>query len=81
MFVNSEINNLKKVLVHKPDIGISRVSPRRSDELLFDDIVDYPRILNEHKIFTEVLELFMGKDFVLDVEQLFIEAFFSFDFK
>ncbi|WP_236976757.1 arginine deiminase family protein [Membranihabitans maritimus] len=74
MFVDSEINNLKKVLVHKPDIGISRVSPRRSDELLFDDIVDYPRILNEHKIFTEVLELFMGKDFVLDVEQLFIEA-------
>ena len=39
VFSDSEIFPLKKVIIHKPDEGIARISPRRAGELLFDDIV------------------------------------------
>lgn len=72
--VNSEIQPLQKVLVHRPDKGISRVSPRRSNELLFDDIVDYQGILEEHRTFIRLLELFIGSENVLEVEDLLFET-------
>ena len=37
--VSSEIDPLKKVIVHRPDDGIERISPKKAEELLFDDIV------------------------------------------
>lgn len=72
--VNSEIQPLQKVLVHTPDEGVSRVSPQRSGELLFDDIVDYKGILEEHATFVRLLKLLIGKDHVLEVEDLLCEA-------
>src|SRR5699024_12469572 len=65
--VNSEIQPLKSVMVHRPDQGISRVTPKRSNELLFDDIVDYDTILQEHEIFTRILGWFIGPENVLEV--------------
>ena len=52
--VSSEIAALKKVIVHRPDEGIARVSPKRAEDLLFDDIVYLPQMQNEHDIFTRV---------------------------
>ncbi len=66
-------------MVHRPDEGISRVSPRRSEELLFDDIVDYQGILNEHETFTRLLDLFIGSENVLEVEDLLYETLDSSD--
>ncbi|MFM2393449.1 MAG: hypothetical protein RLZZ546_1431 [Bacteroidota bacterium] len=43
--VNSEIGKLKKVIVHRPDRGIGRITPKRATELLFDDIVYVPHLL------------------------------------
>jgi arginine deiminase len=40
--VSNEIGELKKVIIHRPDEGISRISPKRAAELLFDDIVHWP---------------------------------------
>ncbi|NND33106.1 MAG: arginine deiminase, partial [Saprospiraceae bacterium] len=74
MYVNSEIGPLEKVVVHRPEEGISRVSPKRSDELLFDDIVFLPRIQQEHDIFTSILKKFIGTENVLYLEQLLFEA-------
>src|SRR5699024_5559968 len=71
--VNSEIQPLKSVMVHRPDQGISRVTPKRSNELLFDDIVDYDTILQEHEIFTRILGWFIGPENVLEVEDLLYE--------
>lgn len=71
--VNSEIQPLRSVLVHRPDAGISHVTPRRSDELLFDDIVDYDAILEEHQNFTQVLSWFTGAENVLEVEDLLFD--------
>ncbi|MFK7947423.1 MAG: arginine deiminase family protein [Saprospiraceae bacterium] len=72
--VSSEIGTLRKVIVHRPDEGIDRISPKRAEELLFDDIVYLPKMLEEHQIFTDVLKMFLGDDNVLEVEDLLEEA-------
>lgn len=72
--VANEINPLRRVIVHRPDVGISRISPKRAEELLFDDIVHLPRMQKEHDIFTDVLRRFVGENNVLEVEQLLFEA-------
>lgn len=72
--VSSEIGPLRKVIVHRPDAGISRISPKRAEELLFDDIVYLPQMQAEHDIFTQVLRSLIGEENVLETEQLLLEA-------
>ena len=72
--VNNEIDPLRLVIVHRPDQGISRISPKRAEELLFDDIVHLPRMQQEHDVFTEVLKRFIGPENVLEIEDLLSEA-------
>ncbi len=72
--VSSEIGKLKRVIVHRPDEGIARISPRRAEELLFDDIVHLPQMQAEHDIFTDVLRAFLGNENVLETRQLLVEA-------
>ncbi len=72
--VSSEIGILKKVIVHRPDEGISRISPKKAEELLFDDIVHLPRMQEEHDVFTQVLKAFIGEENVIETEQLLREA-------
>ena len=73
--VNSEIGSLQKVIIHRPDEGIARISPKKAEELLFDDIVHLPQMKTEHDIFRKVLQLLIGKENVLDTETLIIEGF------
>lgn len=72
--VPSEIGALQRVLVHRPDAGIARISPRHAGELLFDDIVHLPKMQEEHDIFTSVLAHFIGRDNVLEVRDLVLES-------
>ena len=72
--VSSEIGPLEKVIIHRPDSGIDRISPRRAEDLLFDDIVYLPQMQKEHDIFAEVLKALIGKDNVLETEQLLLES-------
>jgi len=72
--VNSEIGTLKKVIVHRPDAGIARISPKRAEELLFDDIVFLPEMQKEHDVFTDILSQFLGKENVHETVDLLIEA-------
>ena len=72
--VHSELAHLKKVIVHRPEEGISRISPKRSDELLFDDIVYLPAIKREHDLFTNLLRQLLGEKAVLLVDDLLEEA-------
>ncbi len=74
IFVNSEINKLQKVIVHSPDEGIDRISPKRATELLFDDIVHLPTMRKEHQVFQKVLEKFLGEKNVLETQRLIKEA-------
>ncbi|MEZ4906154.1 MAG: arginine deiminase family protein [Saprospiraceae bacterium] len=72
--IHSEIGKLKKVIIHRPDEGLSRISPKKAEELLFDDIIYLPLMQHEHDIFKEVLNIFIGKDNVMDTELLLKEA-------
>jgi arginine deiminase len=74
--VSSEIGRLKRVIVHRPDEGIARISPRRASELLFDDIVHLPQMQEEHDVFTDVLRAFLGNENVLEVQTLLEEALY-----
>ena len=73
--VNSEIGTLKKVIIHRPDEGIARISPKKAEELLFDDIVHLPQMREEHDIFRRVLQHILGKENVLDTQRLIEEGF------
>ncbi len=70
MYVDNEIGKLNKVIVHFPDEGISRISPKRSEELLFDDIVFYPLMYEEYYLFLRILNTFVGEKNVLEVQDL-----------
>ena len=72
--VHSEIDRLQRVIVHRPDAGTSTITPRRAEELLFDDIVYVPRLQEEHDVFTDVLRLFVGEDGVLEIATLLAES-------
>ncbi|MCS6929014.1 MAG: arginine deiminase family protein [Saprospiraceae bacterium] len=74
IYVDSEIGRLKKVIVHRPDEGIARITPKRAGELLFDDIVHLPNMQEEHDIFTNVLRAFLGKENVFEVGDLVAES-------
>jgi arginine deiminase len=72
--VTNEISRLKRVIVHRPDEGIARISPKKAEELLFDDIVFLPLMQKEHDVFTKVLSLFTGKENVIDINELIQES-------
>ena len=72
--VPSEIGALQRVMVHRPDDGIARISPRQAGELLFDDIVHLPKMQEEHDLFTEVLARFLGRENVLEVQEMLLQS-------
>ncbi len=74
MYVDNEISRLKKVIVHFPDPGISRISPKKAEELLFDDIVFYPLMNQEYRTFLRVLHVFIGEKNVFKIERLLSES-------
>ncbi len=74
VFVDSEIKTLRKLIIHSPDEGIDRISPRRAGELLFDDIVHLPTMRKEHQVFKEVLHRFVDPSNVLETQTLIKES-------
>ncbi|GMQ85332.1 MAG: arginine deiminase [Acidimicrobiia bacterium] len=53
--VASEIGRLRTVLVHRPGLGIARMTPDSKEELLFDDLLWLERAQEEHDRFTDIL--------------------------
>ena len=53
--VSSEIGRLRTVVVHRPGIEISRITPDNSEALLFDDVLWLERAQEEHDRFTGIL--------------------------
>jgi arginine deiminase len=49
--VHSEVGKLRKVLVHRPDLSLRRLTPSNHDELLFDDVLWVERAEYEHDQF------------------------------
>lgn len=72
-FVSNEVALLKRVIVHRPDDGIEWVTPDKALEYLYDDIVYLKKMREEHDIFTKVLRNFLGKENVIDIQDLLAE--------
>jgi arginine deiminase len=53
--VYSEVGKLRKVLVHRPDLSLQRLTPANAQELLFDDVLWVKRAREEHDVFVEHL--------------------------
>ena len=53
--VQSEVGQLRQVIVHRPGLELSRLTPGNVSELLFDDVLWAGRAKEEHDAFAEAL--------------------------
>src|SRR3954471_13342550 len=53
--VHSEVGRLRKVIVHRPGLEHTRLTPTSAQELLFDDVLWVPRAKAEHDMFCEAM--------------------------
>jgi len=69
--VHSEVGKLRKVMVHRPELSLQRLTPSNHDELLFDDVLWVERAQYEHDRFVEKMrergiEVFLLRDLLTD---------------
>lgn len=55
LFVDSEVGPLRRVLLHRPDLELRRLTPANKDELRFDDVLWVRRAHEEHDAFADAL--------------------------
>ena len=70
--VESEVGTLRKVIVHRPGLEHTRLTPSNAEELLFDDVIWVKRAKEEHDAFCGVMRD-RGVE-VLYAEQLLTEV-------
>jgi arginine deiminase len=70
--VHSEVGKLRRVIVHRPDLSLRRLTPGNHDELLFDDVLWVERAQWEHDQFVAQMRS-RGVE-VLYFQQLLAEA-------
>ncbi|HUN37873.1 MAG TPA: arginine deiminase [Trebonia sp.] len=71
----SEVGKLRRVMVHRPGLEHSRLTPSNAEELLFDDVLWVARAKAEHDMFCEAMRD-RGVE-VFEAEQLLAEALAS----
>jgi arginine deiminase len=62
----SEVGKLRRVLVHRPGLEHSRLTPENAEELLFDDVIWVKQARSEHDAFVDTMR-------ERDVEVLYAE--------
>jgi arginine deiminase len=70
--VHSEVGKLRKVMVHRPGLEHTRLTPSNAAELLFDDVLWVEQAQREHDAFRAAMEE-RGVE-VFEVQRLFAEA-------
>jgi arginine deiminase len=70
--VHSEVGRLRQVMVHRPGLEHTRLTPSNAEELLFDDVLWVAKAKSEHDAFREVMRD-RGVE-VFEAEQLLAEA-------
>ena len=68
----SEVGRLRRVIVHRPGLEHSRLTPSNAEELLFDDVLWVARAKAEHDMFAEAMRE-RGVE-VFEAETLLAEA-------
>ena len=70
--VDSEVGVLRKVIVHRPGLEHTRLTPSNAAGLLFDDVIWVKRAKEEHDAFVSVMrdrgvEVHYARELVTDV--------------
>ena len=55
LYVGSEVGALRRVILHRPDLELKRLTPHNKDALLFDDVLWVRRARQEHDAFADAL--------------------------
>src|SRR5689334_24512296 len=55
LYVGSEVGALRRVVLHRPDLELRRLTPVNKDDLLFDDVLWVRRARQEHDAFADAL--------------------------
>ena len=55
LYVGSEVGTLRRVVLHRPDLELKRLTPRNREALLFDDVLWVKRARQEHDAFADTL--------------------------
>ena len=50
-----EVGKLRRVMIHRPDLELKRLTPANHDELLFDDVLWVKRASEQHDAFADLL--------------------------
>ncbi|WP_231876758.1 arginine deiminase family protein, partial [Oleiphilus sp. HI0066] len=66
LHVGSEIGRLRRVILHRPQLSLSRLTPSNCDELLFDDVLRLGKAGEEHDTFRKTLEQHDVETFLLN---------------
>ena len=53
--VHSEVGKLRRVMIHRPDLELKRLTPANHDDLLFDDVMWVRRARQQHDAFADLL--------------------------
>jgi arginine deiminase len=61
-YVENELGNLKKVLIHSPDGGIGKIIPGSFADNLYDDIVHLQSMQKEYNHYVKLLLYFLDKE-------------------
>jgi len=69
--VHSEVGKLRRVMVHRPELSLRRLTPTNHDELLFDDVLWVERAQYEHDQFVARMrergvEVFLLRDLLAE---------------
>jgi arginine deiminase len=67
----SEVGKLRKVIVHRPELSLMRLTPSNKDELLYDDVLWVSQAQKEHDAFVSVMrergiEVFYHRDLLAE---------------
>ncbi len=77
--VHSEVGRLRKVMVHRPELSLQRLTPTNHDDLLFDDVLWVERAQYEHDQFVAKMrergvEVFLLQDLLAQTLEASEEA-------
>src|SRR5215475_4143601 len=69
--VGSEVGRLRKVIVHRPELSLMRLTPSNKDELLYDDVLWVNQAQREHDAFVALMrargiEVFYHQDLLTE---------------
>ncbi len=67
-FVNTELGNLKKILIHSPDGGIGKIIPSTFSDNLYDDIVHLKKMQQEYSDYVKLLLYFLDPEKVEQID-------------